>query len=194
VRLAGYRERDASTERRNPVMLRSDLLHLRPVESRDLDELYREFNTLGHRGAYFPMGLRSEPTFRREFEENGFWSDDEGMLVLIDADDELVGEIEYFPITEYLTGFELSYLIFGTQHRGKGYATEAVRLLTRYLFARKPIQRLQLNIHPDNAASQRVAVKAGYTLEGVMRSCWFNDGRFHDLQIWSILRDEQPTA
>ena len=175
-------------------MLRSDLIHLRPVEHRDVDELYWEYNTLGHRGDYFPMGLWSESTFRRKFEEDGFWSENEGMLVMIDADDGLVGEIEYYPITEYLTGFELSYLVFGTDHRGKGYATEAVRLLSQYLFARKRIERLQLNIHPDNVASQRVATKAGYTLEGVMRRCWFNDGRFHDLEIWTMLRDEQPTS
>jgi hypothetical protein len=36
------------------------------------------------------------------------------MLLLIDADDRLVGEIEYDPITEYLAGFELSYLAFRT--------------------------------------------------------------------------------
>ena len=26
--------------------------------------------------------------------------------------------------------------------------------------------------------------------EGVMRSCWFHDGQFHDLEIWSLLRRE----
>jgi len=175
-------------------MLRSDLLHLRVVEGRDLDDLFRKFNTLEHRGAYFPMKLQSEPVFRRRFEENGFWSRNEGMLLMIDAHDEIVGEIEYYPITDYLAGFELSYLLFGTEHRGKGYATDAVTLMTQYLFAQHRMERLQLNIHPDNAASRRVAEKSGYALEGVMRQCWFNNGRFHDLEIWSMLRDEQPTT
>lgn len=171
-------------------MLRSDLLRLRPVQQSDLDDLYGEINTLEHRGGYFPMTLWAEPAFQRKFQDDGFWTEDEGMLLMIDAEDGIVGEIEYYPITEYLTGFELSYLIFGSEHRGKGYATEAVQLMTQYLFAQKRIERLQLNIHPDNAASRRVAEKAGYSLESVMRKCWFNDGRFHDLQIWSILREE----
>jgi uncharacterized protein YndB with AHSA1/START domain len=89
---------------------------------------------------------------------------------------------DHSPIGRYLTGFERSYRIFGTDHRGKGYAAEAVRFLSQYLFARKRIERLQLNIHPVNVTSQHVATEAGYTLEGVMRRCWFNDGRFHDLQ------------
>ncbi len=176
------------------VMLRGDLLRLRPVQQADLDELYRQFNTLEHRGSYFPMGLQSEPVFRRRFEDNGFWSKTEGMLLMVDARDEIVGEIEYFPITDYLTGFELSYLLFGTEHHGQGHATEAVGLLTRYLFAQHRIERLQLNIHPDNTASRRVAEKAGYTREGVMRRCWLHDGAFHDLEIWSRLRDEHPSA
>jgi RimJ/RimL family protein N-acetyltransferase len=87
-------------------------------------------------------------------------------------------------------GYELSYLIFGEQHAGKGYTTQAVQLLTEYLFAGKRTNRLQLNIHPDNAASRRVAEKAGYTFEGLMRGCWFHGGRYHDLEIWSVLRDE----
>jgi [ribosomal protein S5]-alanine N-acetyltransferase len=176
------------------MMLRSDLLHLRPVQQRDLDELYRQFNTLEHRGAYFPMGLQAESAFRRRYEETGFWSKNEGMLLVADTHDQIVGEIEYYPITDYLTGFELSYLLFGSEHHGKGYATDAVQLMTQYLFAQHRIERLQLNIHPDNAASRRVAEKAGYSLEGVMRQCWFNNGRFHDLEIWAILRQEQQTS
>jgi [ribosomal protein S5]-alanine N-acetyltransferase len=171
------------------MMLRSELLRLRPVQQRDLDELYSQLNTLEHRGKHFPMGLQAEPVFRRRFEEGGFWSKNEGMLLIADANGEVVGEIEYFPINDYLTGFELSYLIFGTEHRGKGYATDAVKLMTQYLFAQHRIERVQLNIHPDNAASRRVAEKSGYTLEGVMRQCWFSGGRFHDLEVWAMLRE-----
>lgn len=171
-------------------MLRSDAIRLRPVQERDLETLYGKLNTLEYRGSFFPMGLHSEAKFHQEFGEHGFWSKDEGMLLIITPDDEMVGEIEFFPISHYLVGYELSYLLFGQEHAGKGHTTDAVRLLTDYLFARLRINRLQLNIHPDNGASRRVATKAGYTLEGRMRGCWFHEGRYHDLEIWSILRDE----
>ena len=171
-------------------MLRGDHVRLRPVQERDLEDLYSRMNNLDYQNAFFPLGLHSEPKFRREFDEHGYWGKDEGMLLVVDADDEIVGEIEFFPITHYLVGYELSYLIFGEEHAGKGYATEAVQLLTEYLFARLRTNRLQLNIHPDNEASRRVATKAGYTLEGLMRGCWFHGGMYRDLEIWSILRDE----
>jgi RimJ/RimL family protein N-acetyltransferase len=171
-------------------MLRSDLIGLRTVREEDLEDLLASLNNLDYRGAYFPLGLQSQVKLRKEFQEDGFWEPDEGMLLIVTPDDDIVGEIEFFPITDYLVGYELSYLIFGREASGKGYATEAVRLLTAYLFGRRRINRVQLNIHPDNEASRRVATKAGYTFEGLMRGAWFHRGRYHDLEIWSILRDE----
>jgi RimJ/RimL family protein N-acetyltransferase len=160
------------------------------VQERDLAELYVHMNSLEHRGAFFPMNVLSESKFRRDFSENGFWEREEGMLLMVDGDDNIVGEIEFFPVTNYLVGYELSYLLFGAQHAGKGYTTEAVQLLGEFLFANRRVNRLQLNIHPGNEASRRIAQKAGYTFEGMMRGCWFHGGKYHDLEIWSILRDE----
>lgn len=173
-------------------MLQGTGLHLRTVRESDLDDLHANLINLEHRGSFFPLGLQSEPVFRRKFEEDGFWGQDEGMLVMVDPAGRVVGEIEFYPITHYLTGYELSYLVFGPDQAGRGFATEAVRLMTAYLFARLRIERVQLAIHPENEASRRVAQKAGYTLESLMRRCWFHRGRFHDLEIWSILRDELP--
>ena len=59
-----------------------------------------------------------------------------------------------------------------------------------YLFGRKRVNRMQLNIHPGNVASKRVAQKCGFTFEGVMRGCWFHQGEYHDLEVWSLLRND----
>jgi RimJ/RimL family protein N-acetyltransferase len=171
------------------MVLHGELITLRLVRERDLDALFELTTDLEARGAYFPLGVTSEPALRAAFAKNGFWEREEGMLLMV-AGDEVVGEIEFFPITHYLQGYELSYQLFGNRHAGKGYTTEAVGLLSRYLFGGKRVNRLQLNIHPDNAASKRVAEKCGYTFEGVMRGCWFHGGAYHDLEVWSLLRDE----
>ena len=173
-------------------MLNGDLIQLRLVREQDLGELYELMTDLESRGAHFPLGVQSETALRAAFAKNGFWDKEEGMLLMV-AGDEIVGEIEYFPITHYLVGYELSYQLFGSRHAGKGYTSEAVNLLTRYLFGRKRVNRMQLNIHPDNAASRRVAAKCGFTFEGVMRGAWFHGGEFQDLEIWSLLRGETAT-
>ena len=170
-------------------MLVGDLIELRLVREQDLGSLYELMTDLDARGAYFPLGVTSEPALRAAYAKNGFWDKDEGMLLMVSGE-EIVGEIEYFPISHYMQGYELSYQLFGTRHAGKGYTTEAVALLARYLFGGKRVNRLQLIIHPDNAPSKRVAVKCGFTFEGVMRGSWFHAGEFQDVEVWSLLRDE----
>jgi ribosomal-protein-alanine N-acetyltransferase len=171
-------------------VLKGETIELRLVRESDLDRLFDLLTDLDLRGDYFPLGVMSQSALRAQFQENGFWDKEEGMLLIIDAAGEIVGEIEYFPITHYLQGYEISYQLFGSGHAGKGYTTEAVGLLVDYLFGRKRVNRMQLNIHPDNEPSRRVAQKAGFTLEGVMRGCWFHQGEYQDLEVWSLLRKE----
>jgi RimJ/RimL family protein N-acetyltransferase len=174
-------------------VLRGDVIELRLVRERDLDSLYELLSDLDARGSHFPLGVMSETTLQAEFDKNGFWDQEEGMLLIV-SDGEIVGEVEFFPITHYLQGYEISYQLFGSQHAGKGYTTEAVNLLVSYLFGRKRVNRMQLNIHPNNTASKRIAEKCGFTFEGIMRGCWFHEGKYQDLEIWSLLREEGTPA
>lgn len=171
-------------------MIVGDKVALRLVRESDLGDLYDHLANLDARGDYFPTGLMSETRLRSAFSKNGLWDEEEGMLLVVTKDDGVVGEIEFFPITHYLQGYELSYQLFDSRHAGKGYTTAAVRLLTDYLFGRKRVNRIQLNIHPDNEASRKVAQKSGYSYESLMRQCWFHRGEFHDLEIWSLVRGE----
>ena len=54
--------------------------------------------------------------------------------------------------------------------RGRGIATRAVRLLTRWAFETVHLGRLELVTHAENAASQRVAERVGFIREGVLRA------------------------
>jgi len=56
------------------------------------------------------------------------------------------------------------------QHRGKGAATRAARLVTRYAFDVLGWARLEIAMIADNLASRAVALKAGYRAEGLLRS------------------------
>jgi RimJ/RimL family protein N-acetyltransferase len=71
--------------------------------------------------------------------------------------------------------------------RGRGLATAALRLISAWTFAELPVARLQLTTHLDNPASQRVAEKAGFTREGVLRAWADQRGERVDLVMWSLL-------
>jgi RimJ/RimL family protein N-acetyltransferase len=73
------------------------------------------------------------------------------------------------------------------ESRGSGLATAALRLIARWTFAELPVARLQLTTHLDNPASQRVAEKAGFTREGVLRAWADQRGERVDLVMWSLL-------
>lgn len=171
-------------------MLRGTCIQLRPVRETDLEVLFAHLTDVRNRGAYFPVNIRSEPWLRRQFHDSGFWSDDEGLLLIINQAAAIIGHIEFFKPVAYLDGYELSYLIYDPAERGKGAASEAVRLLTQYLFDTRKTNRLQLVIHPDNRASHRVAEKTGFLYEGIMRGAWYHRGQYHDVEVYALLRHE----
>ena len=78
---------------------------------------------INNRGDFFPRSLLSQPAFQIQLQETGFWSKDEGMLVIVSQDDTLLEHIEFFKTVNYLNEFELSYQVYAPeqQRQGRGY-------------------------------------------------------------------------
>jgi RimJ/RimL family protein N-acetyltransferase len=81
---------------------------------------------------------------------------------------------------------ELGYVVAPSARR-QGVGVELLRKLTEWAFTERGIQRLTLLIDVENVGSQGVAERAGYQLEGVMRSTYFKQGVRSDIQLWSLL-------
>jgi ribosomal-protein-serine acetyltransferase len=71
---------------------------------------------------------------------------------------------------------------------GKGVATAATKLLVEWAFANTPLVRLEVVVSVDNAASLRVAEKAGAVREGVLRSRLLLHGKMHDAVMLAIVK------
>ena len=74
--------------------------------------------------------------------------------------------------------------------RGRGAATQAVRLLAQWAFAELGLARLELTCGPDNEASQRVAGRCGFSREGLLRSHVPFQGARRDSVIYGLLPGE----
>ncbi len=74
--------------------------------------------------------------------------------------------------------------------RGQGAATTAVRLVSRWAFAELGIRRLNLMTAPENAASQRVAERVGFTREGLLRAWSPTSAGRRDSVMYSLLPDD----
>jgi RimJ/RimL family protein N-acetyltransferase len=88
---------------------------------------------------------------------------------------------------------ELSYWVF-PPYRRRGYATRSVELVCRYAFDHLGVLRVELYIEPTNDASLRLAAKAGFLQEGLLRQHDRRHGGRWDMVRFSRLRtdDLQP--
>jgi RimJ/RimL family protein N-acetyltransferase len=84
---------------------------------------------------------------------------------------------------------ELGYWLL-PEGRGRGRATRALRLLSRWALSQAGVARLELSTSPENAASQRVAERSGFRREGVLRSYHVVDDRREDAVLFSLLPGE----
>ena len=94
-------------------------------------------------------------------------------------------------IIHFLAGnpLEIGYSLVPSE-RGKGYCSEAVKIMVDYLFLSRELVRIQATTDVNNLASQRVLEKAGFKKEGVIRKSAFIRGKWRDGCLFSILREE----
>ncbi|PZF83663.1 GNAT family N-acetyltransferase [Micromonospora deserti] len=81
---------------------------------------------------------------------------------------------------------EVSYAM-APHARGFGLAAEAVDALAIALILEHGFQRVELRVAPGNLASRRVAEKAGFSYEGLLRNAGYARGGRVDLEIWSLV-------
>jgi RimJ/RimL family protein N-acetyltransferase len=111
-------------------------------------------------------------------------------LLVVDAEaDTLLASVGIVEIDWDESRCELGYWAVA-EHRGRGVVPRAVRLLSRWIFESLPIERIGIAAEPGNAASRRVAEKAGFSFEGVLRSWFVNKGRRRDAAMYSLIRGE----
>jgi RimJ/RimL family protein N-acetyltransferase len=66
-----------------------------------------------------------------------------------------------------------------------------VRLISAWGFRALGVERIELQAAVDNPASQRVAERAGFTREAVLRSRWTTyGGERHDMVCFGLLAGE----
>jgi RimJ/RimL family protein N-acetyltransferase len=104
----------------------------------------------------------------------------------VDGDGRFVGLGLAPAIDRRARELELGYIV-ASGTRGRGIATEILRLLTGWAFHAIHAERAFLIIDVENRASQRAAERCGYQHEGDMRSIHVKDGRRIDAGLWSRL-------
>ena len=81
-------------------------------------------------------------------------------------------------------------IALGREHVGRGYGTDAMRVIVGYGFREMGLHRIELNVAPFNPAGIRAYEKAGFVEEGRRREAILHDGRWYDEVLMGILDHE----
>ncbi len=174
-------------------MYQGKLVRLRRVDpASDTDDRYRWMNdpgvtdTLGMR-----PGRLSKEEVRKYLE-----------LTAASSDSVVEWAIEAFETGAHiggctLRGFnhvarsaEIGIAIGEAEYRGRGYGTDAVRLLIQIGFEQFNLNRIWLTANAGNTAGLKAYTKAGFTQEGLLRQYGYINGHYYDTVIMAILRSE----
>lgn len=164
-------------------------ISLRPFHSSDISPTYlswlndSEVNKYSGR-RYFPTSESQAKKYLNNLKEN------EMILAICKKDDgKHIGNIKFGPINFFHKSAEISILIGDKLEWGKGYASESIYLLVKHLFQKLNLNRIESgSINP--AFSKIVIQKLGWTKEGVLRKAFIFDGKYVDIEKFSILKDE----
>jgi RimJ/RimL family protein N-acetyltransferase len=173
-------------------MLRGEMIGLRAVEDADIEifeaELMNDAETRMRSDArpFRPVAPGSPHSPYRNRDER---PDAVSFAATELATGELVGEAGLWGIDLHNRHAHLG-LTLRPAFRGKGMGADIVRVLCRYGFAVRGLNRLQVDTLADNEAMIGAAVRAGFVREATLRSeAWVN-GCFADLAILGLLAAE----
>jgi len=101
-----------------------------------------------------------------------------------------IGFVGYYRAHPVLEIVDVWYVLGDRGARGKGYGSEAVRLLIDYLFGHGALERVGATCDVENVPSFRLLESLGLRKEGTLRSVLFHHGRWHDVLVYGITRSE----
>ena len=172
----------------------TDRLIIRTPEERDAHDIFALMSDLEIAAStgFRPMNTLSEAEGKIRGEM------DSGLMYCISEKSHPERNIGVFEITPHKTntasGEKCNYEICYFLHkgaRGKGYMTEVVERMKHYLFDERMADSLTIAVLPRNDASRRVALKSGFTYEGLERKCGMNYlDEVVDLEYYTIYKEE----
>jgi RimJ/RimL family protein N-acetyltransferase len=168
-------------------LLEGKTVNLRVVEKEDLPLVSEWFNKPEIFGEYNPLMQVSRTEIEKEYEKRSF---EQGEFLIQGKNGSRLGYIWHFNVMHPAGRIlEIGYFLLPNE-RGKGYCTEAVKIMIDYLFLSKNIGRIQAMNDMRNLGSQKALEKAGFKKEGTIRKLFFLRGQLADAFLYSILREE----
>ena len=112
---------------------------------------------------------------------------------IVGENDEIIGLVSLVNI-DYMKQSGVFHIMIGDEdNQGKGVGTFATKEMLNHAFNNLNLHRIELSVLVDNFKAIHMYEKIGFIKEGTKRQCNFKQGKYIDMHIYSILRDEYVT-
>jgi ribosomal-protein-alanine N-acetyltransferase len=125
----------------------------------------------------------SRKRIRRAIEGRLTWG------IVLKEENKLIGDIAFTRFEPWHNTAKFGYVL-SPRYWNRGLATEAVKAIVKFGFTRLGLQKIYARCWAENRASARVLEKGGLQLEGTLRQDTFCRGKWHDIKVYSSLRNE----
>jgi RimJ/RimL family protein N-acetyltransferase len=171
-------------------MINGERVNLRAPAEGDLGALYEiaaELATWEDRNTSPPR-----PLSRAEFAARytaGLTAVDHDLWFVIEAGGGVIGRCDLFHIDTLARSGEVGIALHSSS-RGRGYGTDALRVLVRFAFERRNLHRVHLSALATNAAGLACYRKVGFVEEGRRRDHAWVRGEYQDEIMMGLLRSQ----
>ena len=113
------------------------------------------------------------------------------LTVCLEEGERPIGRIYISNIDDHYDSLDITRIYIADKSiRGKGLGEEALRAALALAFEEMSLERVTLDHFTDNKIASKLYLKVGFQYEGVMRHGGKKDGKYVDLHLMSMLRDE----
>lgn len=109
---------------------------------------------------------------------------------IVDENDEILGLVSLVNIDHMNQTCEFHIMIGTGDNQGKGAGTFATKEMLNHAFNNLNMHRVELTVLDDNKRAIHLYEKVGFVKEGTKRESNYKQGKFVDMHMYAILRDE----
>lgn len=172
------------------AFLVGERVYLRPLEAADAETLYTWVNDTELRKLAAFVTPYTLDGSREYIERVGKDKDRVWFMICRREDGRPIGETGLLRIFHPWRTADVTMIIGEKEFRGKGLASEALRLLLDYAFGELNMHRLAIGVVGFNERALAWWSKMGFRQEGIQRDGYFYDHKYHDFIMMSLLAEE----
>ncbi|MBL4933600.1 GNAT family N-acetyltransferase [Clostridium paridis] len=169
-------------------MLKGEMVYLKAIERKDMNIIYNICSEKEVR-LYDGGGMELPPYKDIMKNYDKFMIIDRKSLTIINEKNVIIGYISYKELQNTVGVYDIGITI-GSRYWGRGYGKDSVRTLIKYLFETQSAHRIELEVVVNNERAVNCYKACGFIEEGRKREKYYNNKKYYDTLVMSILKKD----